>query len=85
MKVLNSWHGQCCDAPRDVVDLQCHGQNTENNEAFEKHPVKQVLKQETATFESGHPVCILIISLGHTRWWFQIFFIFTPIWGRFPI
>ena len=19
------------------------------------------------------------------RWWFQIFFIFTPIWGRFPI
>ena len=65
MKVLNSWHGQCCDAPRDVVDLQCHGQNTENNEAFEKHPVKQVLKQETATFESGHPVCILIISLGH--------------------
>jgi len=18
------------------------------------------------------------------RWWFQIFFIFTPIWGRFP-
>ena len=21
---------------------------------------------------------------GITRWWFQIFFIFTPIWGRFP-
>ena len=20
-----------------------------------------------------------------TRWWFQIFFIFTTIWGRFPI
>ena len=20
-----------------------------------------------------------------TRWWLQIFFIFTPIWGRFPI
>ena len=19
-----------------------------------------------------------------TGWWFQIFFIFTPIWGRFP-
>ena len=19
-----------------------------------------------------------------TRWWFQMFFIFTPIWGRFP-
>ena len=23
--------------------------------------------------------------LGITRWWFQIFFMFTPIWGRFPI
>ena len=21
---------------------------------------------------------------GVSRWWFQIFFIFTPIWGRFP-
>ena len=21
----------------------------------------------------------------YTRWWFQIFFIFTPTWGRFPI
>ena len=21
---------------------------------------------------------------GFTGWWFQIFFIFTPIWGRFP-
>ena len=21
----------------------------------------------------------------YTRWWFQVFFIFTPIWGRFPI
>ena len=21
----------------------------------------------------------------YTGWWFQIFFIFTPIWGRFPI
>ena len=20
----------------------------------------------------------------HTRWWFEIFFIFSPIWGRFP-
>jgi len=24
--------------------------------------------------------CIPYIS----GWWFQIFFIFTPIWGRFP-
>ena len=22
---------------------------------------------------------------NRTRWWFQIFFIFIPIWGRFPI
>ena len=22
---------------------------------------------------------------GVSRWWFQIFFFFTPIWGRFPI
>ena len=20
-----------------------------------------------------------------SRWWFQIFFIFTPAWGRFPL
>ena len=24
-------------------------------------------------------------DLFTTGWWFQIFFIFTPIWGRFPI
>ena len=24
-------------------------------------------------------------SIPRTRWWFQLFFIFTPIWGRFPI
>ena len=23
--------------------------------------------------------------LTFTKWWFQIFFMFTPIWGRFPI
>ena len=22
---------------------------------------------------------------NYTRWWFQIFFIFTPIWGNDPI
>ena len=34
----------------------------------------------------------LMLNPGNTlehnckpRWWFQIFFIFTPIWGRFPI
>ena len=25
-----------------------------------------------------------LVSLKKTGWWFQIFFIFTPIWGRFP-
>ena len=25
------------------------------------------------------------VPKGSPRWWFQIFFIFTPIWGRFPI
>ena len=24
-------------------------------------------------------------AINYTRWWFQRFFIFTPIWGRFPI
>ena len=24
-------------------------------------------------------------TITRTRWWFQIFFIFTPTWGRFPI
>ena len=23
-------------------------------------------------------------SIYYTEWWFQMFFIFTPIWGRFP-
>ena len=27
----------------------------------------------------------LVTSKGYkSRWWFQVFFIFTPIWGRFP-
>ena len=28
----------------------------------------------------GHQVFVMF-----TGWWFQIFFMFTPIWGRFPI
>ena len=24
-------------------------------------------------------------KINHSRWWFQLFFTFTPIWGRFPI
>ena len=36
----------------------------------------------------NHDVCILesnMRSMYTTRWWFQTFVIFTPIWGRFPI
>ena len=34
--------------------------------------------------------CVLITIFwtnqpSKSRWWFQIFFIFTPIWGRFPV
>ena len=28
--------------------------------------------------------CCMILLRLKTRWWFQIFFIFTPTWGRFP-
>ena len=38
---------------------------------------------------TGHFVKMNLLSgrvfLKVTRWWFQIFFIFTPTWGRFPI
>ena len=26
----------------------------------------------------------MVLGASCTRWWFQIFFIFIPIWGRFP-
>jgi len=29
--------------------------------------------------------CLIMIISSISRWWFQIFFIFTPTWGRFPI
>ena len=25
-----------------------------------------------------------MFHVSYTRWWFQTFFVFTPIWGRFP-
>ncbi len=28
--------------------------------------------------------CSITWGIDTTRWWFQIFYIFTPIWGRFP-
>ena len=39
---------------------------------------------------SLHPVRMrkmikfIVNNIIYTRWWFQIFLIFTPIWGRFP-
>ena len=30
-------------------------------------------------------LCVPGWELPLSRWWFQIFFIFTPTWGRFPI
>ena len=31
------------------------------------------------------PRCFLLVDESFSGWWFQIFYIFTPIWGRFPI
>ena len=39
----------------------------------------QILKDTFQFFYSSPP------TPNKTGWWFQIFFIFTPIWGRFPI
>ncbi len=40
----------------------------------------------TGTSETGsEPGNLSVIQHHPTRWWFQPFFIFTPIWGRFPI
>ena len=33
------------------------------------------------TIHSAH---MGIIYYRYTRWWFQIFFMFNPTWGRFP-
>ena len=37
-------------------------------------------------FKPLHMEGLMIVGVGQllSRWWFQIFFIFTPIWGRFP-
>ena len=37
------------------------------------------------TFLSSEVVVPVVLALETiTGWWFQIFFIFIPIWGRFP-
>ena len=46
--------------------------------------------QMEATLGSQQPVSrfhgnkVVIKEQCSSRWWFQIFFSFTPIWGRFP-
>ena len=37
----------------------------------------------TCVFSPGKKIEVNQLLLS--RWWFQIFFMFTPIWGRFPI
>ena len=40
------------------------------------------------SFRDGREVFSYIYPLKYpnvARWWFQIFFIFTPLWRRFPI
>ena len=34
--------------------------------------------------ETGQKNGSVVTCQSMTRWWFKIFFIFTPIWGRFP-
>ena len=41
---------------------------------------------ELDRMEGGKPSDFFLRhSPKKTRWWFQIFFIFTPTWGRFPV
>ena len=42
-----------------------------------KNPQFLVVKGHKEASKTVHPTNI-------SRWWFQIFFIFTPTWGRFP-
>ncbi len=39
---------------------------------FQKNPMRSLIQWRFSVWEY------------YSRWWFQIFFIFTPIWGRFP-
>jgi len=42
-------------------------------------------KTKTMTLENHHfSVGNTSLNGGYSGWWFQIFFIFTPTWGRFP-
>ena len=70
-----------CSYQADATD-QCRPRGfraTKRGDKNKKHGYVQ--RSETVT------ICFIvqIQSQFRTGWWFQIFFIFTPIWGRFPI
>ena len=45
-----------------------------------------MLYMELLTLVQPAPKARSVINVINTKagWWFEIFFIFTPIWGRFP-
>ena len=53
--------------------------------------VRSNLWKELPEFCEGHgsgekkDETVVLLCIGLIWWWFQIFFIFTPTWGRFPI
>ena len=42
------------------------------------------ISSEFLQFAKKHPRKLRFRTQSHEGGWFQIFFIFTPIWGRFP-
>ena len=56
------------------------------------HVAMEIIQEYQAMHRRGDPGGRILqtLRLSHrlillSRWWFQRFFIFTPIWGRFPI
>ena len=47
-----------------------------------KSPQKLVVKKHKCSPKKSQEFSTMVQT--HSRWWFQTFFIFTPIWGRFP-
>ena len=58
--------------------------------AWKIHGKKLRLLRSSSSKSSSHSIChgwgcAALVSFPYfSRWWFQIFFIFTAIWGRFP-
>ena len=66
-------------AIRDDVNLTFDIQGIWCTSLFHKWPKKSQKKKLEAKEFSEYRSCSEV-----TRWWFQTFFIFTSIWGRFP-